>query len=87
MIRGVSESRRVTAYRSTTAGGEMAYPKIKPCPKCESVEHMDVYTYDRGWRHVECDRCYYLGPGEGSILQAIRAHNAQQDHAKFLQST
>jgi hypothetical protein len=52
-------------------------PKTKPCPRCENPD-TDLYGYgDCGplvW-HVECDRCYYLGPG-GTQLQAVRAHNA-----------
>ncbi len=54
----------------------MTNPKIKPCPQCRSDEHMAIYTYESGWRHVECDKCYYLGPGEGSKLAAIKSHNA-----------
>lgn len=62
----------------------MTNPKMKPCPKCGSADHLDVYTYDNGWCHVECDNgfnvradaCHYLGPGEGSIRQAIKSHNA-----------
>jgi hypothetical protein len=57
-------------------------PKMKPCPKCKSAEYLAVYKYDSGWCHVECDRptCnFYLGPGEGSIRQAIKAHNAKSD--------
>ena len=50
-------------------------PKIKPCPNCGTAEFVAVYTYDYGWRHVECDKCHYLGPGEGSVRQAIKAHN------------
>ena len=54
----------------------MTVPKIKPCPRCKS-ENVTVYSYDNGWRHVECDGpgCSYLGPGEGSILQAVKSHN------------
>ncbi len=33
----------------------MAYQKMKPCPACQSGEYLAVYTYDSGWRHVECD--------------------------------
>ena len=54
----------------------MAYPKIKPCPKCESDQYIAVTRYDNGARHVECDKCFHLGPGAGSALEAIRAHNA-----------
>lgn len=53
----------------------MSYPKIKPCPQCSSSSDLDVYSYDNGWRHVECDKCFYLGPGEGSIRAAIKSHN------------
>lgn len=51
------------------------YPKIKPCPKCGTDEHLSIYGYENGWRHVECDKCQYLGPGEGNIRQAIKSHN------------
>jgi hypothetical protein len=54
----------------------MAYPKIKPCPKCGSGA-VSVITYDSGWRYVECDCCWYHGPGEGNIRAAIKAHNAK----------
>jgi Zn ribbon nucleic-acid-binding protein len=50
-------------------------PKMKPCPKCGTDEWLDVYKYDNGWQHVECDKCFYLGPGEGSVRQAIKSHN------------
>jgi hypothetical protein len=53
-------------------------PKMKPCPRCGSAEHLAVYSYETsGARHVECDNgtCQYLGPGEGSIRAAIKAHN------------
>lgn len=50
-------------------------PKIKPCPTCGTDEHMAVYTYDNGWRHAECVKCNYLGPGAGSIRAAIKSHN------------
>lgn len=52
-------------------------PKIKPCPKCKSAEFLSVYKYDSGWQYVECDYrgCWYRGPGEGSIRQAIKSHN------------
>jgi hypothetical protein len=54
----------------------MAYPKIMDCPSCgEPGSDLSVYTYGNGWRHVECNECNYLGPGEGSILHAIRSHN------------
>lgn len=48
--------------------------KMNPCPKCGSQD-VAVHRYDNGWRHVECDECDYLGPGEGSIADAIMAHN------------
>lgn len=54
----------------------MTRPKMCACPKCGAPgASLAVYTYENGWRHVECDACYYLGPGGGSIVQAIRAHN------------
>lgn len=52
----------------------MSNQKIEPCQKCSSND-VTVYKYDSGWRHVECDECFYLGPGEGSIREAIRSHN------------
>lgn len=55
-------------------------PKIKPCPHCGA--DTDVYKYDNGWRHVECDRCFYLGPGEGSIRAAIKSHNERASCAE-----
>lgn len=59
----------------------MTYPKMKPCPECGSDRHLAVFAYDNGWRHVECDSddCRYLGPGEGSIRAAIKAHNAKAE--------
>lgn len=53
----------------------MSYPKMKPCPQCSSSEELEVYRYDNGTRHVECLKCNYLGPGEGSIAAAIKSHN------------
>jgi hypothetical protein len=52
-------------------------PKMQPCPCCGSAEHLTVYTHSYGWRHVECDNglCQYMGPGEGSVRAAIKAHN------------
>ncbi len=50
-------------------------PKIKPCPKCKTAANMSVYKYDNGWQHVECEKCCYLGPGEGSRRQAIKSYN------------
>lgn len=49
--------------------------KIAPCPNCHNTDYLAVYTYDSGWRHVECDCCGYLGPGEGSKKAAISEHN------------
>jgi uncharacterized metal-binding protein (TIGR02443 family) len=55
----------------------MSYPRKKPCPECGAPgDDLAVYTYENGWRHVECDDCGYLGPGAGNALQAIRSHNA-----------
>ena len=50
-------------------------PKMEPCPRCQSSEYLAVYTYDSGGRHVECNQCFYLGPAEGSIRQAVKSHN------------
>lgn len=56
----------------------MTYQKIKPCPECAaSDEDLQVYVYESGWRHVECDACFYMGPGEGNIREAIRSHNVR----------
>jgi Zn ribbon nucleic-acid-binding protein len=57
-------------------------PRIAACPNCKTDAFIAVYTYDSGWRHVECDKCYYLGPGEGSVLSAIRAHNTKTNRAE-----
>lgn len=52
-------------------------PNILPCPKCGSADHLDVYSYDNGWRHVECTdtKCLNLGPGAGNIREAIKLWN------------
>lgn len=50
-------------------------PKIAPCPRCKTDEHIGICTYDSGWRYVECDKCWYTGPGEGNQRQAIKSHN------------
>lgn len=57
-------------------------PKMKPCPHCGTADYLDVYKYDSGWCYVECDnaKCtgnFYRGPGEGSVRQAIKSHNAK----------
>ena len=49
--------------------------KIKACPNCNSVDHMAVYKYDSGWCFVECTKCNFFGPGEGSIRAAIKTYN------------
>lgn len=56
----------------------MTAPKMKPCPKCETADHLSVYKYDSGWQYVECDGpgCWHRGPGSGSIIGAIKLHNA-----------
>lgn len=56
----------------------MTDQKILPCPKCKRDDSIAVYKYDNGWQHVECDRCYYLGPGEGNRRQAIKSHNERE---------
>lgn len=53
----------------------MTNQKPRPCPRCATTDHIAVYSYENGWRHVECTKCNYLGPGEGSIRQAIKSHN------------
>lgn len=65
----------------------MTYPKLKPCPQCGKLDWLEIYTYvsiafspfpqttESGWKFVECDNCYYRGPGEGRILHAIRGYN------------
>jgi len=57
-------------------------PKLKPCPKCDSADSLEVYVYESGWRYVECDNCWYRGPAEGSVRQAIKSHNAQRDQRR-----
>lgn len=62
-------------------------PKIAPCPNCKNDENICVYTYESGWRHVECVKCNYLGPGEGSVRQAIKSHNARCNHQQSAPET
>lgn len=52
----------------------MTIPKMKPCPKCGETD-LGIYAYDNGWRHVECDTCFYLGPGAGNKVDAVKQHN------------
>lgn len=59
----------------------MSYQKIRPCPKCGS-ENLSVYKYDSGRQYVECNSCWYRGPGEGSIRAAIKLHNTALSPAK-----
>ena len=54
-------------------------PKLKVCPNCGTDENLAVYSYDSGWRHVECVKCNYLGPGEGSKIAAARSHNQRME--------
>lgn len=51
--------------------------KMKPCPNCKTAVHLAVYSYEEhgNVKHVECDKCYYLGPGKGSINAAVKSHN------------
>lgn len=49
--------------------------QLNPCPRCETVKHLSIYKYENGWQHVECDKCFYLGPGEGAKIEAARSHN------------
>ena len=50
-------------------------PRMKPCPKCLTTDHLGIYKYETGVQHVECDKCFYMGPGDGSQRKAIKAHN------------
>lgn len=61
----------------------MADPKMNSCPKCDSDEALAVYKYDNGWQHVECDDCFYLGPGSGNRRDAIRLHNAEREDRRI----
>lgn len=54
----------------------MTNPKIKPCPDCLDGGDPAVMIYDHGTRGVECLDCDRLGPGEGTIAQAIKSWNA-----------
>lgn len=54
----------------------MSLPKIQPCPDCLDGGDPELFTYENGWRHVECLDCDRLGPGEGSQRAAIVAWNA-----------
>jgi Zn ribbon nucleic-acid-binding protein len=51
--------------------------KIAPCPNCKTDENVAVYGYESGWHHVECNKCWYLGPGMGTAAKAIKSHNEQ----------
>jgi ribosomal protein S27AE len=55
-------------------GDTMTYQKLKACPRCGNGS-LGIYSYENGWKHVECSRCNYLGPGKGTIAQAIKSHN------------
>ena len=52
----------------------MTNPKIKPCPRCASP-FVEIFVYESGSRRAECTSCWYMGPCEGSIRQAIKSHN------------
>jgi Zn ribbon nucleic-acid-binding protein len=58
--------------------GVVTAPKMKPCPNCGNCDNLNMYAYESGWWHVECDKCFYLGPGYGSKREAIRSHNQAQ---------
>lgn len=64
----------------------MAYPKMRPCPNCKDTDNLNVFNYD-GWRHVECVKCNYLGPGCSSFAHAIRHYNAEQDKRAAIATT
>lgn len=59
----------------------MAYPKVRPCPKCGEGCALIVTSYDSGNRYVECDGCHYRGPGAFNIPDAIKLHNKCSDEA------
>jgi Zn ribbon nucleic-acid-binding protein len=59
----------------------MTIRKMKPCPKCGNTD-LSIYTYDNGWRHVECDECFYLGPGCGNKADAVKEHNERFEALK-----
>ena len=61
----------------------MTLQKLKPCPICKTDEHLEIYTYDSGWRHVECLECNLLGPGEGNLVQAVRSWNTWDAREKL----
>lgn len=61
-------------------------PKIKPCPEC-GAPYLSIYTYENGWRHVECDACTYLGPGAGNKIDAVKQHNEQYETSKVPDSS
>ena len=54
-------------------------PKMKPCAKCKTDEGLAIYTYEGGWKHVECDICMYLGRASGSMRGAVLNHNEEMD--------
>lgn len=54
------------------------HPTMLPCAKCHTPEYLDIYQYETSlMKHVECDKCFYLGPGSGSVRGAIQLHNAR----------
>ena len=57
----------------------MTIQRLKPCPNCETDLNLAIYSYDSGWKHVECTKCNYLGPSEGSKVAAARAHNERMN--------
>lgn len=62
-------------------------PKLAPCPKCKTDENLAIFTYENGWRHVECNGCWALGPGEGSQRQAALSWNKRALEAALTQAT
>ena len=46
------------------------------CPICDTKDYLELTKTYNGWRHVECFKCNYMGPGEGTMKLAIDGHNA-----------
>lgn len=60
----------------------MTVPKLKPCPKCETADHLAIYTYESGTRRVECDGCWAAGPCCTSKVWAARHWNERVEGEK-----
>lgn len=58
----------------------MTRPKMKPCPECGG--DVAAWTYESGWRRVECFDCDYIATPAGNLLHAIQHHNANSSAGK-----